>query len=294
MFRLGKTVAFASLLYCAANASPVRAELIAYEGFDYNAGALAGSGAAGGGWSNAWQAGVTSSVVAGGLTYTDANGDQLAVSGNRALASGQTASAEPNRNLAVTRNTAGTTTWLSFIGQRLQPHATASDNLLRAANLQLRLAGNERLAIGKNSTNAITDPLGNWSIYNGATDVDYTTTSHLEQAFLVVRIDHVSGDVNDKAYLWVDPLLAAEPNIADAAEFPIAREFSFDQVRIFAGGNQAAAGATPARPYADFTYDEIRVGTDYSSVAPIVPEPTSATLIGAALIGGMFARSRRK
>jgi hypothetical protein len=271
----------------------VHAAVIAYEGFNYDPGNIAALNG-GAGWTSAWTSNsTTGNVVAGGLSYTDTNGDQLAVSGNSAVSSGQAASAQTVRDLPQT-GTAGTSTWISYIGQRLAPHATADENLARAASLQIHDVGTspvEKLAIGKGTTSppAVQQ---NWSILHSGSVANavYSTTPHLSLAFLVVRIDHI-GDttVADNAWLWVNPLLDTEPSTASAdASFIGALDFSYDRIRVFAGNTSGG------NPYAQIAYDEIRFGTGYADVAPIaIPEPAAACLALLAMLGVAAGRSRK-
>jgi hypothetical protein len=283
-----------AVLVVACTAMPLastHAVLIAYEGFDYvpgNLNALNG----GTGWTSAWNVNSTSgNVVAGGLTYTDGNGNQLLVSGNSAQATGQPASAQHIRDLPLT-GADGTTTWFSYIGQRLVPHATFEENVARAASLQIREGGTEKLAVGKGTTSP-PDVIPEWSILHSGNVANavYSNTSQLEQAFLVVRIDHIGDStVADNAWLWVNPLLDSEPDINDAdAQFTNGeRDFTFSSIRTFAGNTSGG------NPYALFAYDEIRFGTEYVDVAPInvIPEPASALLALVALLGTVTMRNR--
>jgi hypothetical protein len=257
--------------------APARAELLAYEGFAYDPGDL-GTLNGGTGWSAAWarNGAGTASVVADSLTYTDTAGNALAVTGNHGFVSGQTANGDAHRDLAMRGDVDATTTWWSFIGQRLVPHATADENLIRASSLQIRNTVNttpsvERLAVGKGTTGAPTVQQ-NWGMLHTGNAANSAVTSDpiLEQAFLVVRIDHV-GDVAvaDNAWLWVNPRLDQTPDVslADAAltgaTTPASIDFSFNRIRAFAGNTNATG------PYADFEFDEIRIGTAFADVAPI-------------------------
>jgi hypothetical protein len=254
------------------SATTAHAVLVAYEGFDYDPGNL--NGLAGGtGWTTAWNINsftsvTTGTVVAGGLTYTDGNGNQLVVGGNSAEATGQPGSAQHIRELPQT-GADGTTTWISYIGQRLTPHATDDENLARAASLQIHDVGTtpvEKLAIGKGTTSP-PSVIPQWSILHSGnvTNAQYSTTSQLETAFLVARVDHIGDSlVADNAWLWVNPNLDSEPDINNAdASFQGALDFSYDRIRAFAGNT------TGGNPYALFAYDEIRLGTTYADVAPI-------------------------
>jgi hypothetical protein len=275
---------------CLISCTAAIATPLAYEGFDYDPGSISGLNG-GTNWSAPWGGSnlTTSAVVSGGLTYTDSNGDSLVVSGNSATTSGQSGSAQVTRALS-SAGADGTTTWISYIGQRLSPHPTENENLVRAASLQVRQGSSEKLAIGKGTT-AAPNVQQNWAILYGGTAANsaYSTTPHLSEAFLVVRIDHL-GDAStpDNAWLWVNPLLATDPDTSAAhAEFLGLSDISFDGIRVFAGNS------TGDGPYAALAFDEIRLGTEFVDVAPIalVPEPAAAVL---ALVGLLAASSRRK
>ena len=187
------------------------------------------------------------------------------------------------------------TTWWSFLGQRLQPHATLDENVIRASGVQIHdtiatsllgISPSERLAAGKGTTGAgaaVPEVRYNWGMLHSAAvanqvDSDVPIT---ETAFIVVRIDHLgttdpldpSTLMNDNAYLWVNPPLNEEPQIAAAdAEFIGTAEFSISRARIFVGGTNAVG------PWAEFTWDEYRLGTTHQDVMPFTTAP--AGLVG--------------
>ena len=101
-------------------------------------------------------------------------------------------------------------------------------------------------------------------------------------SYLVVRVDFSSGDEN--AWLWVDPLLDAEPDIgsADASGSVTTFEFDFVQVQL------ESASLTGV--------DEIRLGSTSGEVSPHnipTPEPGTVLLFGSGLIA-LAAHRRRK
>lgn len=257
-------VAVAIFMLC----SNVRAVLYLYDGFDYPAGELVGQNG-GTGFSGVW-AGNTgrTSVVAGGLSYTDTAGNQLTTAGNHIVTSGVNGSSNQTRDLPIINSG---TTWWSFIGERLSVHATDAENVARAVGFQIfntTLTPNERLSVGKGTTN-VGSPTYNWSmLHSGAVaNAVQTTKPILDQSFLLVRIDHL-GDttVPDNAYLWVNPLLNTEPTLESAdAQYIGALDFSYNRVRAFAG-NTTADG-----PYANFSVDEVRFGSTFADVTPHTP-----------------------
>lgn len=139
---------------------------------------------------------------------------------------------------------------------------------------------------------------------NGAQLRDgFATAKFAELTLTVIRIDHVTGDTNaattggefggnDNIYVWTNPILSTTPSDANAEIKHIAAdivaaanglatpvapfngnptatgsgsggEFDFDRLRLFAGNNN---GTTP---FAQWEFDELRVGTTFADVAPI-------------------------
>ncbi|MBI4657794.1 MAG: hypothetical protein HY735_02905, partial [Verrucomicrobia bacterium] len=245
---------------------------LAYDGFDYAAGELPGK-AGGTGWTAAWQTNNSpagsSLVQAGSLSYMDGNGNVLVSSGGKGFVTGVSGTAQPFREIPTVLTNNGTTAWFSFLGARTGPttNITATPNNIypRAANVSLfnsRLtSSSEQLALG-GSTGA---PENTWALLpDGSLNNRQGSTAPFDQvSFVVVRIDFKDG--NDDAYLWVNPALDSEPSTASAAARSIGRfDYSFNRIRPFAGNPQA----NNSRPHAEMLYDELRVGVNYSSVAP--------------------------
>ena len=111
------------------------------------------------------------------------------------------------------------------------------------------------------------------------------------QALAVVRIDYGSGAGNDSAYLFLNPTLGVEPQIADASVTITGRNFTFSDVRFFAGDASGTFNGLP-RPHAVITGDEIRIGDTYTDVTPFVAVPEPA-LLGVGAFGAL-ALSRRQ
>ena len=256
------------------------AELLVYEGFDYPEGSLAGQNG-GIGFASSWSSG--GSVLADSLSYTDGHGNVLPTSGNHGLVSAASGSISAYRDLTHQYGVDATygpgVYWVSFIGERLQPHANPDDNYLRSAAFQLHngtgTSGDERFDVGKVTTTD-TAPAGpNWALFAHGT-YDYyseTTTPMADLAFFVAAIDisdSTDGNLSDTAQLWVDPNLD-EPLGTPAAELSgaDAYDFIFQRVRLWAGNTSGSA------PYAEWVVDEIRIGTTLDDVigSGYVPVP---------------------
>lgn len=262
----------------------VRAALLAYEPFTNAVGtAIIGSGA-GFGFAGAWQAnssGGTATNTGYGLAYTDAGGLTLVASGGAGFFQGLTTantSMQPIRSFNFSRGTNGldgVTTWISFLIARQGPTGTLAGNLYgRGANVPHDLGTIQKLATG-NSSGAGSNtvgliPTGAAANLKGSTNAFGGVTN-----FVVVRIDHTMGAANDNAYLFINPVLNVEPAASSAgANSTNGFDFSFNQLRVFAGGQSSAA-----QPYAEIVVDEYRIGESYSEVTPFTvsnPPPVVA------------------
>jgi hypothetical protein len=272
------------MLFCAAQ--PSRAALLSYEGFNYLTGISVVSQNGGFGFgANAWAANGSgasiSTNLAGSLSYTDASGNKLLNSGGSLFLQGLTTAntaSQPNRLLDYSRGTNsggadGVSTWISFLIVRRGPTTNSTivpnNPYPRSANLSLynSVPSNaEKLAMG-NTSNTPSNTVALLPVGNIA-NIQTTSVSYSQTNFLVVRIDHKIG-ANDDAYLFINPPLSGEPAIGAANASSIGTfDFTFNRIRPFAGGNQAAN----QQPEAELILDEIRVGETYADVAPFLPK----------------------
>lgn len=271
------------------------AQLYYYEGFAYTAGSdIIGQN----GWSI--QTGATTpsgqafTAVAGSLSAPG-----VTTTGGSALLTGAFGTLQAMHSFANISGADGTTTWYSYIGQRLGDTGTtiAGNPYPRGVNIGLfdteataNPARQERIGIG-NSSNAAANE---WSIIpegaGGSRVGSGVPFSDLYWA--VMRIDH-HGDatVADDAYLFLNP----DPNVEPATSSALAAAIgvfdysNLDFIRPFVG-NVASSGAVP---FGVLAVDEIRIGGDYASMSSttVAPEPTSITLLG---LGGLAMLIRRK
>jgi hypothetical protein len=300
-------------LFALTLASPTYGGLIVYEGFDYPAGDNIVGKSGGTGWAGPWDdgtgegqyaassAGHLSPVVASGLTYTDAAGNVLVVTGNKLLNSGTnrvdntTFTSRPARTLPYLLCTNGTTTWLSFLGQRVGS-PNASGTFQRGANLSTfnteiwSVNTSGQLSIGENSGNppaGVTNdtwsfaPLGSNARRRASTNIFFTNL-----VLVVIRIDHFDDGTNapaatpdlgdcDNVFFWLNPPLGVEPSTNNAVtnilstdiSGPLTQgfDFAFNRIVLFAG----AANSTD--PAAEWYVDELRVGDTYADVTPFIP-----------------------
>ncbi len=246
---------------------------LAYEGFDYPGEAdLTGQGG-GIGWITPWgvNRGGISVVgdnpgdvsVTGSLEYIDTLGNTLVTSGNHAFYSGQFGISNPFRDFDLIggRGDDFTTTWISLMIQRVGPMVTGNNPYPRSANIAFFDGRIERFGIG-NPTGAPDDFI---SIQQGGSLAARrpTATPFDQLSFVVLRIDHLPG--NDNAWLFVNPILSAEPMISAADAQTLGEfDFSFNRARPYAKDGDPAQGF----PYAELILDELRIGNSYQEVAP--------------------------
>jgi hypothetical protein len=158
---------------------------------------------------------------------------------------------------------------------------------------------------------------------NGQFRDAYTTTPFGDEvSLMVMRIDHYGGAApRDALRIWMNPNLNTAPSDAsasavldlgainarameigqaDGAAFNTAtgNTYSFDRIRLFAGLLQNA-GAANETPHAEWLFDELRLGTTFVDVAPVVsagsavPEPGTLALAAAALVAVRGLRRRK-
>ena len=268
----------------------LRADLIAYEPYDYVDGADLSNQSGGTGWGLPWTDTVGDTAILGSLQYADSLGNSLVTSGNKAYYNGSGGTSSPYRDLPSVLGADGTTTWVSFLGQRIGP-LHSPPTYYRAGNFSLfnrtLSSSTEQLAIGE-GTNM---PADTWALVPDGSAANGIPSSVPFDALslLVVRIDHLAG--NDNAYLFVNPILGAEPEVAQADVQSLgAFDFSLNSVRPFAG-NPHSSGY----PHAELLLDEIRIGETFADVTPFTPIPEPGVAAMLALGGALLAwrRSRR-
>ncbi|TAL05798.1 MAG: DUF1565 domain-containing protein [Verrucomicrobia bacterium] len=267
----------------------LQAAVLAYEPFTNTTGAAIIGSSDGYGFNGAWQTNSSAGTATNtgfGLSYTDAASNTLVTVGGAGFFQGYTltnGSMQPIRLFNFSRGTNGTdgvTTWISFLIARQGPTGTLAGNPYgRGANLphDFNAGAIQKLAIG-NSSGATSNtvgliPTGSATNLKGATNQFGGATN-----FIVVRIDHVAGAANDNAWLFVNPQLNVEPSTNSAGAVSAnAFDFSFDRLRVFAGGTNSST--TPPQPYAELVVDEYRIGEAYADVTPYAgsSNPPAAT-----------------
>ena len=209
--------------------------LIAYEGFNYTAGAL--SSANGGfGWTGPWAvgggAGVTE-ILSGSHAWTG-----LPTTGNRfRIYDTDGVHQTVTRTLTKTFGAITETYWLSFLVKKY--------NSGREAYLDLG-------GLGFKATS------GNWQVKTPSTSyVDIPGSTYSGLHLIVARVDATAS--GDTVYVWVDPVIASgEPSIGSAAATRSDPGFTFNTVRLRHGPWGTSSETSE--------WDELRLGTSFNAV----------------------------
>jgi hypothetical protein len=266
-------------------AAPAAGELYVYEPFDYPAGEQLVGKSGGTGFTGAWrdQAFPNSATIqAGSIAYPG-----LTTSGNSVLMTGEAGSLQIFRNHVNVPGDDGTTTWISFLGQRLgaiqDPPVNPNNPYPRGVNVSFyntegfAAHGREQFAVGSSSGG----PTNDWAFIGHGQVANILPASTppvpyggAPPAFVVLRIDHhgppnLDGPGNnDDVYFFVNPNPDVEPAIETANAKRLGTEpnsFDYaglDYVRPFVGNTNGA------QPFGELLWDELRIGSLFSDVSP--------------------------
>lgn len=192
------------------------------------------------------------------LAYTDESGRPLITRGNQLRTSFGSRSRE-ERLLAEPIGRAGTTVWLSFLGQA---HGNAGEN--RYAFVELSAGGTDPLRFG----NVLEVSSGNWGVETPvmATDAGADYKMNRPTLFLV-RMEFPSDESGTTCVsMWLNPRSLTDP-------FALPLPLAIHRVQYRQYDQLAIAG----RYSTDF--DEIRIGETFADVLPTdVPARTDARL----------------
>jgi hypothetical protein len=234
----------------------IRAAELVYEPFDYTTGSNLTSQTGGSGWTPAGWAQdpspIQSCVIgADGLTYADALGNILNVSGKRA----DTTGTATTRNFRTVAGGPVTDVWISFLYQ-----LPASNAKFEGVSFYRGSASTLVFSVNNPSSDTTARITLTNNLAGGSVNTQKGTfnTTH----FVVLRLTKVGGaNGADRLEAFIDRPLAAVPTTADGTID--GTNFDFDIIRI-AGQD----GAT-------LLVDELRIGNTYADIAPytIVDNP---------------------
>jgi hypothetical protein len=257
------------------------ADLLVYEGWDYDAGSLsAGTGDnlnGGGGFDGAWSfsTGSNTQINAGSMTHagvtTTGNQLQLRGQGDRDLE--QTFGGPTQQDL-----------WVSTF--------LLTNNNSRQGNLELDLAGTQTVVINNNAGNSANLTIGDSSeaLTTGGSPIVPDTFSHfyLLKLEFGVQVDDGSGGLisGTRGFVWYDPDLSNGEAGLGAANATVEEDavISFDGVTVQHNSPSSFISRN----------DEIRIATTFQdaiSETTVVPEPASLALLAA---GGLCLVGRRR
>jgi hypothetical protein len=323
--RLALTLSLGTFLVSHVSAN---AQVIASEGFNYNAGTavITAEGTGGTGWANPWnsKSDTTQTVVsATSLSYTDGSGNTLATSGGSLIsATANSTTAQPERELTSTTfgalaaanpaTGAAGTLWMSYLWQGLNTTGSGSGLYRQASLMFLQGAtsaagsGSERLDIGMPNISAVNQAtvLPNLSLWSsgGLAGQTLSSTAPLQSTvaanngsttFVLIEMtmDNVATTA-DTINIWFNPTLTgATPVGAANLTYSLADLSGLNGIRLQSGSLSAADGTVGGQQQVD----EINFGDTAADVEPLqvanTPEPGTIAL---AAIGGLAILGLRR
>jgi len=296
--RYGLPVAAGTLLL--ATIFTVRAQQIAYEGFDYLADTQLFGNSGGYGWATPWSAAGTSITTnsSSGLSFgtLPATGGGLVVGYpfGYPTSGGQTANAQrllPDTAGNLAASSSGRM-WISFLYQNWNTDQAGLPGFREAkfilfsgattnATGNANVNGTERLDVGSPNTYSAgaSDTLTLWqgSTYSSSGIPTPRGNFPTTTVFVLMRLDVDASTAADTAYAWFSPSLISEPDTSSAVSFNLQDLSGVNAVR-FQAGNLNSNGTN-----AVFKVDELRIGHTFADVIT-VPEPSTIILM---VLGGL-------
>ena len=262
-------------------ASQTHAALIAYDGFSYTNGATINGTNGGTGWTSAWTADASFVNYSSSTALTYSSGTVSVTGDNRTAIAGGAFSPLVDRTFAAQTGTV----YFSFL---FRYEATAGGTIDADDFVHFMLNNDNATAnsggIGKiNSDARLGSRIGG---SNGGTTTNSATNMIAGNTyFLVGKISAsgASGANYDQMDLFINPTSGTEPGTTSATDVADAGFSSLSHFTI----RTNAVDANDA-----FLFDELRVGTTFADVVPVIPEP-SVGLLAIAGLGVAIARRRR-
>jgi hypothetical protein len=269
-----------------------RAQLIAYEGFNYPVGQNLNTQSGGSGFGGPWVVASGTPLIQAGSLVPAAPSAALTETGNSLIAT------PPNAGVAVdaTRvlgtpvtGTAGSSKWVSVVmkgpglsGITAQGVLVVSDGSGTGFSITTGATGG---GIAPNNPPAS----ATWSLGDAGTGAAEATTAVPDtlQSLLVARVSFSPAGfpTSDRIDLFVNPPLTGVPPASPTTSLLVPHAASFTTLELDYASLNGASTST--------LFDEIRLGNTFADVTPAaVPEPSTMLLAGVAGVGLCVRRKR--
>jgi hypothetical protein len=270
-----------------------RAQLIAYEGFNYPVGQNLNTQSGGSGFGGPWVVTSGAPLIQAGSLVPSAPSAGLTETGNSLNAT------PPNASVAVdaTRvlgtplvGTAGSSKWLSVVMKGPGLSGITAQGVLVVSN-----GSGTGFSITTGATGGGIAPnnppaSATWSLGDAGTGAAEATTAVPDtlQSLLVARISFspAGSPTSDRIDLFVNPPLTGSPPASPTTSLLVPHAASFTTLELDYASLNGASTST--------LFDEIRLGNTFADVTPAaVPEPSTLLLVGVAGVGMIVRRKRR-
>lgn len=248
-------------------ALPSNPNLLAYEGFDYALGTLAGK-SGGIGFSSAWAISGSSGTTAHAVVAGSISASGVSTAGNKMsvplVPSTQSNTGYCSRNLTTPIGTTGTTRYFSAV---MRGDGTIGNSLAKFGGffgVQFDGTGANDLIAGLGGAGTVPKP---WQVEQiggvGTPALSNVPVVSGVPVLMVMKLEFLAGA--DRVSLYINPATASEPTVADA----IKTDKDTGTLSTLALNNGGA-----------FSIDEIRLGTTFADVVPGLVSELMATWNG--------------
>ena len=218
------------------------------ESFDYPVGGLHNQGEAGNGWKGPWT--VYEGTQSDATIVSGSGGEGTPATGNKLLLNlSSSQGLRVARELSPGWTVADEDIWISFRMEIDNPNSIAAT----WQGISLFDGTQERLLIGKDWEKSV---LG-LSVVGTASGLSTVSAFNLPATLLVVKLQFTANLSQVPVYMWINPDLSAEPDVAEAVtSITIDLSNGFNRI-VCHSGNTAGVSAS---------FDELRIGRSYEMV----------------------------
>ena len=276
----------AAMLLVSVQAS--RAQLVAYDGFNYTSGQSLSGQNGGSGFGGAWNLMLGTSQIQAGSLVPAAPSSGLSESGNSLVAT-PISSGQPevaNRTLAApVSGTSGTSAWVSVVMKGSGLSGATSQGALIVSDGSGNGFSITTGAFGQGIPPNNPPPSSTWSLGDastGASEASSNISSTL-QSLLVARVTFASP--NDTVALFVNPPLTGSPPASPTISLPVPHAAFLSRIDVDYSSLGGSGTST--------LFDEIRLGNSFADVTPSTPLPEPSTLLFAGVaVAGLIVRRK--